>query len=304
MLSSPSLVRTLYPATGAVARAAALVVTRDDPARERRRLAALRRAADPRVARARCSRRFSSATAPRRSGPQSGCLGVVGGVEVVAVNGGNGRLRAGRRRAAHGCPPARASSCGPAHDARRLDGDRGRDRRRRRGCGRDRRLLGPLGETSIRTAFSAVAVAIAGACAVAGLALLDRPRLEAFGAVVLTVSPFLLAAMLYGAWAFEGDGGNDALRWAYTGVLWSVATLIVATELATRTSASTAARAGAARRQRRVRGGVLPHRDALERHRQQHARQGVRSLRHHRVRGLARDAGARARLAPAGSSAA
>ena len=48
---------------------------------------------------------------------------------------------------------------------------------------------------------------------------------------MLTVSPFLLAAMLYGAWAFEGDGGNDALRWAYTGVLWSVATLIVATEL-------------------------------------------------------------------------
>ena len=48
---------------------------------------------------------------------------------------------------------------------------------------------------------------------------------------MLTVSPFLLAAMLYGAWAFEGDGGNDALRWAYTGVVWSVATLVVSTEL-------------------------------------------------------------------------
>ncbi len=92
-------------------------------------------------------------------------------------------------------------------------------------------LLGPLGETSVRTAFSAVAVAIAGATAVAGLALLERRRLELFGALVLVASPLLLAAMLYGTWEFEGDGDNNALRWAYTGLIWSVATVVFATEI-------------------------------------------------------------------------
>ena len=90
---------------------------------------------------------------------------------------------------------------------------------------------GPLGDTSIRAAFSAVAVAIAGATAVAGLALLDRRRLQPFGTLVLLASPLFVAAMLYGVWAFVGDGDNDALRWAYTGLIWSIATLLVATEL-------------------------------------------------------------------------
>jgi hypothetical protein len=92
-------------------------------------------------------------------------------------------------------------------------------------------VLGPLGEISIRTAFSAVAVAVAGATAIAGLALLDRRRLEPFGALVLVASLLFLVAMLYGVWQFEGDGDNNAVRWAYTGLLWSVATLVVATEL-------------------------------------------------------------------------
>jgi hypothetical protein len=92
-------------------------------------------------------------------------------------------------------------------------------------------VLGPLGETSLRTAFSAVAVAVAGSTAIAGLALLERSRLEPFGVLVLVASLLFVAAMLYGVWRFEGDGDNNAIRWAYTGLLWSVTTLVVATEL-------------------------------------------------------------------------
>jgi hypothetical protein len=92
-------------------------------------------------------------------------------------------------------------------------------------------VLGPLGDTSLRTAFSAPAVLIAGATAVAGLTLLDRPRLATLGALVLIAAPLFATAMLYGVWAFQGDGGNDAIRWAYTGLIWSLATLIVATQL-------------------------------------------------------------------------
>jgi hypothetical protein len=92
-------------------------------------------------------------------------------------------------------------------------------------------VLGPLGDTSLRTAFSAPAVLIAGATAVAGLALLDRSRLAPLGALVLIAAPLFAAAMLYGVWAFQGDGGTEAIRWAYTGLTWSLATLIVATQL-------------------------------------------------------------------------
>jgi hypothetical protein len=92
-------------------------------------------------------------------------------------------------------------------------------------------VLGPLGETSVRTAFSAPAIVIAGATAVAGLVLLDRPRLVLLGTLVLIAAPLFAAAMLYGVWAFEGDGQNDAIRWAYTGLIWSLAILVVATEL-------------------------------------------------------------------------
>ena len=91
MLSSPSLVRVLYPATGAAAGGAALVVT----------VMILRESGDgwqlfavllilALLAEVLTPILERYGTSPER--PAERLLGVVGGVEVVAVNGGNARL--------------------------------------------------------------------------------------------------------------------------------------------------------------------------------------------------------------------
>jgi hypothetical protein len=91
MLSSPSLVRVLYPATGAAAGGAALVVT----------VMILRESGDgwQLFAVLLILALLAEVLAPileryggSRERPAERLLGVVGGVEVVAVNGGNARL--------------------------------------------------------------------------------------------------------------------------------------------------------------------------------------------------------------------
>ena len=91
MLSSPSLVRVLYPATGAAAGGAALVVT----------VMVLRESGDgwQLFAVLLILALLAEVLAPileryggSRERPAERLLGVVGGVEVVAVNGGNARL--------------------------------------------------------------------------------------------------------------------------------------------------------------------------------------------------------------------
>jgi hypothetical protein len=91
MLSSPSLVRVLYPATGAAAGGAALVVT----------VMILRESGDgwQLFAVLLILALLAEVLAPileryggSRERPAERLLGVVGGVEVVAVNGGNTRL--------------------------------------------------------------------------------------------------------------------------------------------------------------------------------------------------------------------
>ena len=91
MLSSPSLVRVLYPATGTAAGGAALVVT----------VMILRESGDgwQLFAVLLILALLAEVLAPileryggSRERPAERLLGVVGGVEVVAVNGGNARL--------------------------------------------------------------------------------------------------------------------------------------------------------------------------------------------------------------------
>jgi hypothetical protein len=91
MLTSPSLVRVLYPATGAAAGGAALVVT----------VMILRESGDgwQLFAVLLILTLLAEVLAPilerygdPRERPAERLLGVVGGVEVVAVNGGNARL--------------------------------------------------------------------------------------------------------------------------------------------------------------------------------------------------------------------
>jgi hypothetical protein len=91
MLSSPSLVRVLYPATGAAAGGAALVVT----------VMILRESGDgwQLFAVLLILTLLAEVLAPileryggPRKRPAERLLGVVGGAEVVAVNGGNARL--------------------------------------------------------------------------------------------------------------------------------------------------------------------------------------------------------------------
>jgi hypothetical protein len=91
MISSPSLVRVLYPATGAAAGGAALVVT----------VMILRESGDgwQLFAVLLILALLAEVLAPileryggSRERPAERLLGVVGGVEVVAVNGGNARL--------------------------------------------------------------------------------------------------------------------------------------------------------------------------------------------------------------------
>jgi hypothetical protein len=91
MLSSPSLVRVLYPATGAAAGGAALVAT----------VMILRESGDgwQLFAVLLILALLAEVLAPileryggSRERPAERLLGVVGGVEVVAVNGGNARL--------------------------------------------------------------------------------------------------------------------------------------------------------------------------------------------------------------------
>ncbi len=65
----------------------------------------------------------------------------------------------------------------------------------------------------------------------AGLELLDREVFRLVGVLVLLAAPFFAAAMLYAIWKFEGDGQQDILRWGWSGLGWTVASVVVSTEV-------------------------------------------------------------------------
>jgi hypothetical protein len=92
-------------------------------------------------------------------------------------------------------------------------------------------LDGRLSGTDGRISVSAVALLLSGAAAVAALELFPRRPFAPLAAFALLAVPFAATAMLYGLWSFEGDGDDEAkyFHWAYTGLLWTAASILATT---------------------------------------------------------------------------
>jgi len=89
-------------------------------------------------------------------------------------------------------------------------------------------LRGDFSDTDGRILGTLAAALLTGSTLVAGLALLERDeRVLGWAAVVVSVPAF--AAITFSIWDFAFDGGGDAWRWGWAGILASIAALVATT---------------------------------------------------------------------------
>lgn len=92
-------------------------------------------------------------------------------------------------------------------------------------------LRGDFSDTDGRILMTLAVLLFTGSAALAGLALVDRGPARALGWTVVAAAPGCLALELWGIWkfAFDGEGGENATKLAWSAVLVLLAGLIAVT---------------------------------------------------------------------------
>jgi hypothetical protein len=92
-------------------------------------------------------------------------------------------------------------------------------------------LIGDPSERDLRTAATLVAAILCGGAALAALEMLDRPALQALGALVLLAAAVDFVLFTLGVWKaepFDGDT-NDWVKLIPTGIAWATALIVAST---------------------------------------------------------------------------
>lgn len=89
-------------------------------------------------------------------------------------------------------------------------------------------LRGDFSDTDGRILGTLAALLLAGGTVVSGLVLVDRDG-ALLGRVAVVVAPLGFGLLAYAIWDFVFDGGGDAWRYGWTGVVLLIATLIAVT---------------------------------------------------------------------------
>ena len=89
-------------------------------------------------------------------------------------------------------------------------------------------LRGDFSDTDGRILATLAALLLAGGTLVSGLVLVDRDD-ALLGRVAVVVAPIGFGLLAYAIWDFVFDGGGDAWRYGWTGVVLLIATLIAVT---------------------------------------------------------------------------
>ena len=89
-------------------------------------------------------------------------------------------------------------------------------------------LRGDFSDTDGRILATLAALLLAGGTLVSGLVLVDRDD-ALLGRVAVVVAPLGFGLLAYAIWDFVFDGGRDAWRYGWTGVVLLIATLIAVT---------------------------------------------------------------------------
>ncbi|HET6624368.1 MAG TPA: hypothetical protein VFG70_07535 [Gaiellaceae bacterium] len=89
-------------------------------------------------------------------------------------------------------------------------------------------LRGDFSDTDGRILATLAALLLAGGTLVSGLVLVDRDD-ALLGRVAVVVAPLGFGLLAYAIWDFVFDGGGDAWRYGWTGVVLLIATLIAVT---------------------------------------------------------------------------
>ena len=85
-------------------------------------------------------------------------------------------------------------------------------------------LRGDFSDTDGRILGTLAALLLAGGTVISGLVLVDRDE-ALLGRVAVVVAPVGFGLLAYAIWDFVFDGGGDAWRYGWTGVVVLVATL-------------------------------------------------------------------------------
>ena len=89
-------------------------------------------------------------------------------------------------------------------------------------------LRGDFSDTDGRILGTLAALLLAGGTLISGLVLVDRDG-ALLGRVAVVVAPIGFGLLAYAIWDFVFDGGGDAWRYGWTGVVLLIATLIAVT---------------------------------------------------------------------------
>ena len=89
-------------------------------------------------------------------------------------------------------------------------------------------LRGDFSDTDGRILGTLAALLLAGGTLISGLVLVDRDD-ALLGRVAVVVAPLGFGLLAYAIWDFVFDGGGDAWRYGWTGVVLLIATLIAVT---------------------------------------------------------------------------
>jgi hypothetical protein len=89
-------------------------------------------------------------------------------------------------------------------------------------------LRGDFSDTDGRILGTLAALLLAGGTLISGLVLVDRDS-ALLGRVAVVVAPLGFGLLAYAIWDFVFDGGGDAWRYGWTGVVLLIATLIAVT---------------------------------------------------------------------------